>query len=53
MVSLIFCDFLMYLTDFLFLLGYVDPESEGGLEEDLASRRYRSLLPDDDYDSDD
>ncbi|RVX70487.1 hypothetical protein B0A52_05986 [Exophiala mesophila] len=32
--------------------GYVDPESEGGLEEDLASRRYRSLLPDDDYDSD-
>ncbi|KAJ9614415.1 niemann-Pick type C- protein 1 [Cladophialophora chaetospira] len=34
--------------------GYVDPESEGGLEEDLASRRYRSLLPDDDYyDSDD
>ncbi|OCT48287.1 Niemann-Pick type C-related protein 1 [Cladophialophora carrionii] len=34
--------------------GYIDPESEGGLEEDLASRRYRSLLPDDDYyDSDD
>jgi len=32
--------------------GYIDPESEGGLEEDLASRRYRSLLPDDDYDSD-
>ncbi|KAH0833602.1 hypothetical protein AYO21_05280 [Fonsecaea monophora] len=29
--------------------GYIDPESEGGLEEDLASRRYRSLLPDDDY----
>jgi Niemann-Pick C1 protein len=27
--------------------GYVDPESEGGLEEDLASRRYRALLPDD------
>lgn len=26
--------------------GYVDPESEGGLEEDLASRRYRALLPD-------
>ena len=32
--------------------GYVDPESEGGLEEDLATRRYRALLPDDDYDSD-
>ncbi|KAJ4525144.1 niemann-Pick type C- protein 1 [Exophiala dermatitidis] len=32
--------------------GYIDPESEGGLEEDLASRRYRSLLPDNDYDSD-
>ena len=29
--------------------GYIDPESEGGLEEDLASRRYRSLLPDNDY----
>lgn len=29
--------------------GYLDPESEnGGLEEDLASRRYRALLPDDD-----
>jgi len=25
--------------------GYVDPESEGGLEEDLASRRYRALVP--------
>ena len=33
--------------------GYVDPESEGGLEEDLATRRYRALLPEDDYDSDD
>lgn len=28
--------------------GYVDPGSEGGLEEDLAARRYRALLPDDD-----
>jgi Niemann-Pick C1 protein len=27
--------------------GYLDPESEGGLEEDLANRRYRALLPDD------
>ncbi|KAF2453744.1 patched sphingolipid transporter [Lineolata rhizophorae] len=32
--------------------GYVDPESEGGLEQDLRSRRYPALL-DDDYDSDD
>lgn len=35
--------------------GYIDPVSEGGLEEDLASRRGRPLLPDDDeddYDSD-
>ncbi|KAF4635304.1 hypothetical protein G7Y89_g2792 [Cudoniella acicularis] len=32
--------------------GYIDPESEGGLEEDLASRRYRAMLPDED-DSDD
>lgn len=31
--------------------GYVDPESEGGLEDDLASRRYRALLPEDDSDS--
>jgi Niemann-Pick C1 protein len=33
-------------------VGYVDPESEGGLEEDLATRRHRALLPEDDYDSD-
>jgi Niemann-Pick C1 protein len=33
--------------------GYIDPESDGGLEEDLASRRYRALLPDDESDSDD
>lgn len=32
--------------------GYIDPESDGGLEDDLAARRYRALLPDDDYDSD-
>jgi hypothetical protein len=36
----------------IFWIGYVDPESDGGLEEDLANRRYRSLLPEDDYDSD-
>ncbi|KAF1984842.1 multidrug efflux transporter AcrB transmembrane domain-containing protein [Aulographum hederae CBS 113979] len=33
--------------------GYVDPESSGGLEEDLRSRRYPALLADDEYDSDD
>ncbi|OJI98654.1 hypothetical protein ASPVEDRAFT_147852 [Aspergillus versicolor CBS 583.65] len=32
--------------------GYADPEASGGLEENLASRGYRSLLVDDDYDSD-
>ncbi|KAL2217316.1 cholesterol transport protein [Thermoascus aurantiacus ATCC 26904] len=32
--------------------GYADPESDGGLEENLASRGYRSLLMDEDYDSD-
>ncbi|KAL2870735.1 sphingolipid transporter NCR1 [Aspergillus lucknowensis] len=32
--------------------GYADPETDGGLEENLASRGYRSLLVDDDYDSD-
>lgn len=32
--------------------GYVDPESEGGLVEDLANRRYRALVPDDDDDDD-
>lgn len=35
------------------MTGYVDPESEGGLEGDLATRRYRALLPEDDYDSED
>jgi Niemann-Pick C1 protein len=39
------------MADFC-LIGYLDPESDGGLEEDLTARRYRSLLPDDDYDSD-
>ncbi|KAF2825174.1 multidrug efflux transporter AcrB transmembrane domain-containing protein [Ophiobolus disseminans] len=34
--------------------GYVDPESEGGLEQDLRSRQYPALLGDEDeYDSDD
>lgn len=35
------------------LLGYIDSGSDGGLEQDLAARRYRALVPDDDYDSDD
>ncbi|KAL9027086.1 MAG: hypothetical protein Q9196_004340 [Gyalolechia fulgens] len=33
--------------------GYAEAESEGGVEEDLNARRYRALLPDDGYDSDD
>ncbi|KAF2192850.1 multidrug efflux transporter AcrB transmembrane domain-containing protein [Zopfia rhizophila CBS 207.26] len=35
--------------------GYVDPESEGGLEQDLMNRQYPALLGDDEeeYDSDD
>ncbi|KAJ5907359.1 NPC intracellular cholesterol transporter 1-related protein 1 [Penicillium taxi] len=32
--------------------GYFDPASDGGLEANLAARGYRSLLVDDDYDSD-
>ncbi|KAI9869233.1 MAG: hypothetical protein M1813_000021 [Trichoglossum hirsutum] len=32
--------------------GFVDLETDGGLQEDLAARRYRALLPDDEYDSD-
>lgn len=34
--------------------GYVDPESEGGLQEDLRRRQYPALLAEEDeYDSDD
>lgn len=34
--------------------GYVDPESDGGLEQDLRRRQYPALLAEDDeYDSDD
>ncbi|KAF1813411.1 multidrug efflux transporter AcrB transmembrane domain-containing protein [Eremomyces bilateralis CBS 781.70] len=32
--------------------GYVDPESDGGLERDLRSRTYPALMHDDGYDSD-
>ena len=41
-----------FLVDELTNTGYIDPESDGGLDEDLAARRYRALLPEDDYDSD-
>ena len=34
-------------------LEYADPETDGGLEQDLDSRRYRALLPEEEYDSDD
>ncbi|KAI3335570.1 patched family-domain-containing protein [Ustulina deusta] len=33
--------------------GYADPESEGGLADDLAARRRRGLVPDDVSDSED
>lgn len=48
------CTVFVHRTDAIydFLLGYCDPQTDGGLEEDLAARRYRSLLPDD-YDSED
>ena len=50
-ISFLLCIFCSLVTDKR-NLGYVDPESDGGLDEDLAARRYRALLPDDDYDSD-
>jgi Niemann-Pick C1 protein len=42
---------LMFLPVALSLLGgegYLDPESDGSLEEDLAARRYRALVPEED-----
>lgn len=33
--------------------GFIDPDSDGSLEDDLAARRYRALVPDDEDDSDD
>lgn len=44
--------FLPVLLSFAGGEGYVDPESDGGLEEDLARRRYHSLIRDDDDYSD-
>lgn len=38
------------LANIFFSAGYVDPEGDGGLEEDLAARRYRALIPDEDSD---
>ncbi|OCL11684.1 multidrug efflux transporter AcrB transmembrane domain-containing protein [Glonium stellatum] len=32
--------------------GYVDPESDGGLEQDLRSRQYPALLNDEEYEDD-
>ena len=32
----------------IYFVGYQDPDGEGGLEEDLAARRYRALIPDED-----
>lgn len=41
------------MTDRITFLGYIDPETDGGLEQDLASRRYRALLPEEEeYESD-
>ncbi|KAK5103224.1 niemann-Pick type C- protein 1 [Lithohypha guttulata] len=45
--------FLPVLLSFFGGEGYVDPAGDGGLEEDLASRRYQSLLRDDDEFDDD
>ena len=45
--------FLPVLLSFMGGEGYVDPDSDGGLEEDLASRRYQSLLREDDYSDED
>jgi len=33
-------------------VGYADPDADGGLEQDLASRRYRAMMPDEEYYSD-
>lgn len=40
--------FLPVLLSFMGGEGYIDPESEGGLEEDLASRRFRAIRDNDD-----
>lgn len=52
-ILLIFPFFVM-TTDVCVFAGYVNPEGDGGLEQDLASRRYRALMPDhEDYSDDD
>lgn len=47
--------FLPVVLSFMGGEGYIDPESEGGLEEDLASRRFRAIRDqeDDDYSDED
>lgn len=45
--------FLPVVLSFMGGEGYIDPESEGGLEEDLASRRFRAIRDQDDEYSDD
>lgn len=50
------CHALIFLPVALSLFGgagYADPQADGGLEEDLAARRHRALLPDEDSDTDD
>ncbi|KAI9663577.1 MAG: hypothetical protein M1829_006036 [Trizodia sp. TS-e1964] len=44
--------FLPVVLSFIGGCGYADPEADGGLEEDLASRRYGGSLIPDDEDSD-
>lgn len=45
--------FLPVILSFMGGEGYIDPESEGGLEEDLASRRFRAIHDqNDDYSED-
>jgi hypothetical protein len=36
----------------ILIVGYADPDVDGGLEQDLASRRYRAMMPDEEYYSD-
>lgn len=45
--------FLPVLLSFMGGRGYDDPESVGGLEEDLAARRYRAIVGDDSSDDED
>ncbi|KAI5247724.1 multidrug efflux transporter AcrB transmembrane domain-containing protein [Aureobasidium subglaciale] len=44
--------FLPVALSFFGGVGYADPDVDGGLEQDLASRRYRAMMPDEEYYSD-